>query len=255
MNKKEKTVRAYKIFEDDFTCRGMQYEVGKTYRLEDDNGKLEKPSLCKSGFHACASLVKCFEYYPPTPWSKFAIVEMSGTILGDEEDKYCSNIITIIEELSFEDLKKHYTDGVSISNGVSRSSGVSISSGVSESDGVSRSYGVLSCAGVSRSLFSHDINNEFYVFNKKISEERYCEINNNLEKLLCGWTPTFNNLRSLYIKAGSEWMKTPIPKAEEIQKEEAWKDMPKPAIEYLKSIGEFDAKAFYTITGIKTEEE
>ena len=126
MAAKKKTVRAYKIFEDDFTCRGMQYEVGKTYRLEDDNGKLKKPSLCTSGFHACASLVKCFENYPPTPWSKFAIVEMSGTILGDEEDKYCSNIITIIEELSFEELKKHYSDGVNLSDGVNVSEGVNV---------------------------------------------------------------------------------------------------------------------------------
>ena len=66
-----------------------------------------------------------------------------------------------------------------------------------------------------------------------------------------GWKPTFNNLKSLYLKSGREWKKTPIPNAEEISKEEAWKDMPKEMVEYIKSLPEFDAEMFFEITGIK----
>ena len=34
-------------------------------------------------------------------------------------------------------------------------------------------------------------------------------------------------------------------------KEEAWRDMPREAIEYIKSLPEFDGDMFYEITGIK----
>jgi hypothetical protein len=69
--------------------------------------------------------------------------------------------------------------------------------------------------------------------------------------ILNGWTPTFNNLRALYLKSGGEWKKTPIKNAKEISKQEAWADMPKKAIEFLKSLPEFDAKVFEEVTGIK----
>ena len=68
--------------------------------------------------------------------------------------------------------------------------------------------------------------------------------------MLNGWTPTFNNLKSLYLKSGSDWKSTPIPNAEEIQKEEAWESMPKPAIAYLKTLKEFSMEIFEEITGI-----
>ena len=40
-------MKAYKVFNPDWTCRGSQYKVGETYTLE---GELE---ICSSGFHAC----------------------------------------------------------------------------------------------------------------------------------------------------------------------------------------------------------
>ena len=39
--------------------------------------------------------------------------------------------------------------------------------------------------------------------------------------------------------------------AKAIQKEEAWADMPKEAIEYIKSLPEFNAKIFFEVTGIE----
>ena len=72
-----------------------------------------------------------------------------------------------------------------------------------------------------------------------------------LHSKLKTWKPTFNNLKSLYIKNENNWKKTPIPNAQEIQKEEAWKDMPQEAIDEIKSWPEFDADIFYKITGLK----
>ena len=44
---------------------------------------------------------------------------------------------------------------------------------------------------------------------------------------------------------------TPIPNAKEISKKEAWESMPKEAIEYIKSLEEFDKDMFEEITGIE----
>ena len=48
---------AYKVFNPGWTCKGFQYEVGKTYHLD---GEL---IMCVNGFHACKKAVDCFNYY------------------------------------------------------------------------------------------------------------------------------------------------------------------------------------------------
>ena len=37
-------MKGYKVFNSDWTCRGYQYEVGKTYEI------LENPKCCEKGF-------------------------------------------------------------------------------------------------------------------------------------------------------------------------------------------------------------
>jgi hypothetical protein len=94
-------MKAYKVFNENWTCREFQYEVGKTYELLDSNGNLQEPKLCSRGFHACKKVQDCFSYYDFHPSNKIAEVELSGIVIGDEEDKQCSNIITIVKELSW----------------------------------------------------------------------------------------------------------------------------------------------------------
>lgn len=48
----------YKGFNEDLTCRGFQYEEGKTYEENEAN-------LCHKGFHACEDPLDCFSYYAP----------------------------------------------------------------------------------------------------------------------------------------------------------------------------------------------
>ena len=50
-------MKAYKVFNSDWTCRGFQYQVGETY--EEDIS----PSVCNRGFHFCKELKDCFNYY------------------------------------------------------------------------------------------------------------------------------------------------------------------------------------------------
>ena len=49
--------KAYKAFKGDMSCRGFQYEEGKTYEIEAE------PKMCKQGFHACLNLKDVFNYY------------------------------------------------------------------------------------------------------------------------------------------------------------------------------------------------
>jgi len=94
-------MKAYKVFNQDWTCRNFQYQINKTYKLLDDNNNLLSPIKCERGFHACEKLKQCFGYYDFDPLNKVAVVELSGEIISDE-DKVVCNTITIVEELSWE---------------------------------------------------------------------------------------------------------------------------------------------------------
>lgn len=61
-------MKGYKVFNNDWTCNGFQYEVGQTYEMKD------KPKLCNQGFHFCLKLEDCFKYYTSVQWNKIAVV-------------------------------------------------------------------------------------------------------------------------------------------------------------------------------------
>ena len=140
--------------------------------------------------------------------------------------------------------------GVNGSDGVNGSFGVNRSNGVNGSDGVNGSFGILNSYGVDRALFLANKKRVYLIFGKEVSEGRFLEVENNLYEKLGSWRPTFNNIKALYLKNGSDWKLTPIKNAEEISKQEAWKDMPREAVKYVASLSEFDADMFFEITCI-----
>lgn len=140
--------------------------------------------------------------------------------------------------------------GVNRSDGVNISSGVNRSSGVNMSDGVNGSFGILNSYGVDCALFLANKKRVYLIFGKEVSEGRYLEVKNNLYEKLGIWEPNFNNIKTLYLKNGSDWKLTPIKNAEEIARQEAWRDMPREAVEYVASLPEFDADMFFEITCI-----
>ena len=99
-------MKGYKVFKPDWTCRGFQYSVGKIF--EED----VKPSCCKRGFHFCTELKDCFNYYSFDPNNKVAEIEALGNIdIERTGDKYCTNKIKIVRELSWEDVLKMLNTG------------------------------------------------------------------------------------------------------------------------------------------------
>jgi hypothetical protein len=91
-------MKAYKVFNPDWTCKGFQYKVGETYSIQGD------PLLCKRGFHACKKAADCFNYYSFSPDNKIAEVSLDGMVAGENDDKQCTNMITIVREISWGEL-------------------------------------------------------------------------------------------------------------------------------------------------------
>ena len=100
MAEENKEIIAYKGFNQDWTCRGYQYEAGKTYVHKGD------VKACESGFHACEYPLDVLSYYRPAV-SKFAVVKMSGETSKDSDDtKIASAKITIETEINLPEMVK-----------------------------------------------------------------------------------------------------------------------------------------------------
>ena len=96
-------MKGYKAFNYDWTCRGFQYEVGKTYETD------EEIEICKSGFHFCQKLKDCFIFYPLSEMTKIAEIEALGDIDSEfDYTKSCTNKIKIVKEISFDEILKAF---------------------------------------------------------------------------------------------------------------------------------------------------
>ena len=96
---------AYKGFNKDMTCRGFQFEEGKTYEEKE-------AILCKRGFHACANPLDVFTYYPPAT-SVYHEVELDDVSEEKEKDtKISGRKIKIGKQLGLNDM---ISDSIEIS--------------------------------------------------------------------------------------------------------------------------------------------
>ena len=92
-------VKGYKVFNPDWTCRGFQFEVGKTF--EED----VTPSCCNKGFHFCTKASDCFSYYDFRSENKVAEVVALGDVDTSTKDtKCCTNKIQIVREITWQEL-------------------------------------------------------------------------------------------------------------------------------------------------------
>ena len=93
-----------KGFDKNLCCRGMQFEVGKTY---DTGAKDNEIELCSNTvFHYCNSIEQVHSYYScdPAKHNRFCEIEVLGTEVADWE-KCGSNKIKIVREIVGDELK------------------------------------------------------------------------------------------------------------------------------------------------------
>ena len=101
-------MKLYKGFNKDMTCRGYQFEEGKTYTHDGD------VELCKSGFHACENPLDCFAYYNPAD-SIFREVEMEEVSPERKGDsKAAGKTIKIGARISFGKMVQIAVDYINI---------------------------------------------------------------------------------------------------------------------------------------------
>ena len=105
-NNVQNVVQGFKVFNPDWTCRGFQYEVGKTYEMSDS------PICCTRGFHFCTKAADCFNYYSFNPENKVAEVVALGEVDSENDDtKCCTNKIQIVREIPWDEVLRIVNTG------------------------------------------------------------------------------------------------------------------------------------------------
>ena len=91
-----------KGFDENLCCRGMQFEVGKTYETPYPDDQLE---LCsETVIHFCDNLQNVHTYYEVTENNRYCEVQPLGGIVKCD-DKYGTNKIKIVREIVGDELK------------------------------------------------------------------------------------------------------------------------------------------------------
>ena len=86
------SVKGYKVFNSDWTCRGKQYSCPGTFE------EFVSPSVCNVGMHFCKNAADCFRYYGFDPNSHVAEVIAHGTV-AEGKDKCATNKLEIVREI------------------------------------------------------------------------------------------------------------------------------------------------------------
>lgn len=109
MSEESKVVIGYKGTSSDMTCRGVKYELGKTYTVvnrqvveveytPEEPTKYDGLEICTSQvIHYCNNLEDTFAYYP-AEGSRFFKIEVLGEY-KDTPDKSCATKIRFVEEI------------------------------------------------------------------------------------------------------------------------------------------------------------
>ena len=98
------TIKGYKVFNPDWTCRDFRYKVGETFT---HNGNIE---MCGKGFHFCRKASDCFNYYKFDSNNKVAEVEAVG-LVETQGDKSVTDKIKIVREIEWQELLTIVNEG------------------------------------------------------------------------------------------------------------------------------------------------
>ena len=96
------TLKVYKGTDKDMKCRGMQYELGKTYESDD-------AIRCGSkGFHSCEAPMDVFNYYHPSTGARYFAAEADGKVdrTNADDSKVASSKLTLKTEIGIPGIVK-----------------------------------------------------------------------------------------------------------------------------------------------------
>ena len=86
------SVKGYKVFNHNWTCRGKQYSCPGTFE------EFVSPSVCNVGMHFCKNAADCFRYYDFNPNNHVAEVIAHGTV-AEYDNKCATNKLEIVREI------------------------------------------------------------------------------------------------------------------------------------------------------------
>ena len=143
-------ITSIKGFDQNLSCRGFQFEIGKTYEVK---GKVK---ACSNGFHSCpsdeeTSPLAVFEYYPPA-MSRYCEARSEGKT-DRQGNKIASAKITVGVEITLHELIGRFikwaTDkaGGTLTASNSGTQGAASNSGTQGAASNSGDYGAASNSG------------------------------------------------------------------------------------------------------------
>lgn len=100
-------MKGYKALNKDMRAilgNEMQYELGKNYSINGD------VIPCKNGFHFCEK-IEYLNYYYTIADSRIFEIEANG-VIRRHENKYASEKIKLVRELTKEEIKKYFEQNV-----------------------------------------------------------------------------------------------------------------------------------------------
>ena len=276
-----KTVKGYKVFEPDWTCRGFQYTCPGTF--EED----VTPSVCGRGFRFCVKAADCFQYYDFNPDNKVAEVIAYGDVDSDGI-KTCTNKIQIIREVPWTELLEIVNTGKGCSgiynsgnynsghcNSGNHNSGDWNSGNHNSGNGNSGNYnsgnynsGNHNSGDWNKTSFSAGCfcteEPKIMLFNKPSNWTMRDWENSDARRIL-NRIPAFCSIKYVYFSKMSEQEKADHPEAETtggylkiVDKPECgqiwWRGLSDSARSIVKAIPNFDKTIFKEITGIDVDE-
>lgn len=154
-------ITSIKGFDKNLSCRGFQFEIGKTYEVK---GKVK---ACSNGFHSCpsdedTSPLSVFEYYPPAT-SRYCEVQAEGNT-DRQGNKIASAKITVGVEITLHELIGRFINWATNKAGGTLAASNSGDRGAASNSGyqgaaMSHSYGgKVMCEGDGQALYCSEFN-------------------------------------------------------------------------------------------------
>ena len=125
-------MKGYKGMTKDMTCRGMKFEVGKTYHVD---GEIE---ICKNGLHFCQNLIDVFDYYN-NEGDRYFEIETDAEVVTRNDKSVTAELKVIREIDEIEVTRTRYGNGDG--NGDGDGYGYGDGNGYGYGDGYGYGYG------------------------------------------------------------------------------------------------------------------